>query len=185
MGTAMGSPMAPSYASLFMGKLEEDFLNSRTVKPTVWYRFLDDIFMIWDGSLNDLKTFINDLNAFHPNIQFTHTISENSVTFLDVIIQKGTNLDVVTNVFVKQTNDHQYLDYSSCHPKSCKDGIPFSQAKRYRRIISNDEDFKECLPLLRKFFIERNYPKNVINSAFNKVSSMSQEDAAQTFDRKK
>ncbi|XP_060559766.1 uncharacterized protein LOC132719850 [Ruditapes philippinarum] len=28
MGTAMGSPMAPSYASLVMGRLEEQFLNS-------------------------------------------------------------------------------------------------------------------------------------------------------------
>lgn len=86
--------------------------------------------MIWDGSLNDLKTFIDDLNAFHPNIQYTHIISENSVFFLDVINQKGINLDVVTDVFVKKTNDHQYLDYSSCHSKSSKDGIPFSQAKR-------------------------------------------------------
>ena len=35
MGTAMGSSMAPSYASLFMGKLENDFLNARVLQPTL------------------------------------------------------------------------------------------------------------------------------------------------------
>jgi hypothetical protein len=39
MGTAMGSSMAPSYASLFMGKFEEDFINSQSLKPTLWLRF--------------------------------------------------------------------------------------------------------------------------------------------------
>ena len=47
-GTAIGSSMAPTYASLFMGKLERDFLEQCTLKPSVWLRFLDNIFMIWD-----------------------------------------------------------------------------------------------------------------------------------------
>ena len=81
MGTAMGSSMAPSYASLFMGKLENDFLNARVLKPTLWLRFLDDIFMIWDHSLNELHSFIDTINNFHPCIKFTHTISQGSVTY--------------------------------------------------------------------------------------------------------
>ena len=51
----------------------------------------------------------------------------------------------VTEVYVKSTNIHQYVEYSSCHPKSCKDGIPFSQCKRYRRIISDDAKFSESV----------------------------------------
>ena len=30
-GAAMGSPMAPAYASLFMGKLEQDFIQSKKI----------------------------------------------------------------------------------------------------------------------------------------------------------
>jgi hypothetical protein len=55
MGTTVGSPMAPSYASLFMGRLEEQFLNSTCVK----LRFLDDIFMIRNDSLETLNIFID------------------------------------------------------------------------------------------------------------------------------
>ena len=53
MGTAMGSSMAPSYASLFMGKFEHDFLNTQALQPTLWLRFLDDILFIWDHSFDN------------------------------------------------------------------------------------------------------------------------------------
>ena len=66
MGTAMGSPMAPAYAQLSMGKLEKDFIEICEHKPTLWFRFLDDIFMIWDHSLEKLELFIEALNRFTP-----------------------------------------------------------------------------------------------------------------------
>ena len=122
----MGSPMAPAYASLFMGKLEQDFIQSKSLGPSTWLRFLDDIFMVWDHSLESLHSFIDALNSFHPSIKFTYSISTKKVNFLDVTVSK-----------------------SSCHPKSCKNGIPYSQGKRYRRIISNDTKFQENILQLR------------------------------------
>ena len=56
MGTAMGSSMAPAYASLFMGKFEMDFMKICSEKPTLWLRFLDDIFMVWTHSHFHLQT---------------------------------------------------------------------------------------------------------------------------------
>ena len=145
MGTAMGSSMAPAYASLFMGKLEEDFLNACALKPTLWLRFLDDIFMIWDHSLEVLHSFINKLNKVHSDIKVTHTISQKSVSFLDINISKGESLDVCTDDFEKETSTHKYLDYTSCHHKKCKDSIPHSQAKRYRRIASDVSQLNSSL----------------------------------------
>ena len=46
-GTAMGTRMAPSYANLFMGKLEREFLRTQNKLPLVWWRYIDDIFAIW------------------------------------------------------------------------------------------------------------------------------------------
>ena len=62
LGTAMGTRMAPSYASLFMGKFEKDFLESCGVQPLLWLRFLDDIFMIWDDSEEKLLQFFEEIN---------------------------------------------------------------------------------------------------------------------------
>ena len=82
-----------------------------------------------------------------------------------------------TSVHVKKTNNHQYIEYSSCHPLSCKKGIPFSQAKRYRRIISNDEKFEKELHKLKSYFLERNYPTHVVDDAFQKACSLSRDMA--------
>ena len=42
-GTAMGTKMAPSYANLFMGKLEEK-LKDKNIHT--WKRYIDDKFII-------------------------------------------------------------------------------------------------------------------------------------------
>ena len=46
-GTAIGTKFAPPYAILFMGYLEDKVLSSFVKKPLVWWRYIDDIFMIW------------------------------------------------------------------------------------------------------------------------------------------
>ena len=48
-GTALRTCMAPSYANLFMGKLEREFLQTQDKIHRVWWRYMyiDDIFAIW------------------------------------------------------------------------------------------------------------------------------------------
>ena len=170
--------MAPSYASLFMGKLEMDFIDSCDKKPLVWLRFLDDIFMIWNHSEEDLHNFVSKLNNFHETIKFTYSFSKEEATFLDVNIKKKNN-ELETSVHEKVTNCHQYIEFSSCHPLSCKKGIPYSQAKRYRRITSDNDCFENELSTLKEYFNERNYPPDIVQEAIQKVSTMTMEDALQ------
>ena len=127
-----------------------------------------------------MHTFIDALNSFHPSIKFTCNISTEKVNFLDVTVSKSENFNFVTDLYVKCTNVHQYVEYSSCHPKSCKNGIPYSQGKRYRRIISNDTKFKENILHLRDFFLERNYPASIVDEALGNACSLSQDEALQT-----
>ena len=44
-GMVMGTRMAPSYANLFMGKLEQELLRTQEKLPLVWWRCIDDIFL--------------------------------------------------------------------------------------------------------------------------------------------
>ncbi|XP_062522057.1 uncharacterized protein LOC134196852 [Corticium candelabrum] len=46
-GTAMGTPVAPSFANIFMTNLETTFMENETTRPTHWYRYIDDIFLTW------------------------------------------------------------------------------------------------------------------------------------------
>ena len=87
-GTAMGTPVAPSYANLFMAALEEQLLLNAPngLIPFEWIRFIDDIFAIWPHGTNSLMTFFNYINNFHPTIKFDYEYSESSVHFLDTTI---------------------------------------------------------------------------------------------------
>ena len=47
-GAAMGSPLSPVVANIFMEKFEEGTLKSADLKPTMWRRYVDDTFVLWD-----------------------------------------------------------------------------------------------------------------------------------------
>ena len=55
IGTAMGTKVAPTYACLFMGSLENKILQAwKGPAPYLWRRYIDDIFFIWRASLQSL-----------------------------------------------------------------------------------------------------------------------------------
>ena len=64
-GTAMGTRMASAYANLFMGDLEEILLAQFPLKPYLWWRYIDDIFMVWTHGEDKLEDFINLITQYH------------------------------------------------------------------------------------------------------------------------
>ena len=44
--TAIGTKMAPPCAIIFVGDLEETFFSDYDISPLVWWRYIDDIFML-------------------------------------------------------------------------------------------------------------------------------------------
>ena len=141
-GTAIGTKFAPPNAILFMGYLEDKILNSFVEKPLVWWLYIDDIFMIWQHE-EENKEFLKILNSCHPTLKFTAEYSLDKVNFLDVVIRNGNKL--LTDLYTKPTDTHQYLEFSSCHVYHSKKYIPYSQALRFNRIYSENRYFdKRC-----------------------------------------
>ena len=64
--------MAPAYANLFMGKLEESLNELGKPHIMLWKRFIDDIFVIWTGSASEFITYMNTINQLHHTIKFTY-----------------------------------------------------------------------------------------------------------------
>ena len=56
-GASTGTKMAAPYAIIFMESLEEDMLSNSLLKPLVWWRHIDDIFMMWDMGQKSLNSF--------------------------------------------------------------------------------------------------------------------------------
>ena len=80
-GTAMGTRMAPANANLFMGDLEEKLLAQFPLKLYLWWRYIDDIFMVWTHWEDQLKDFI----------KFTHEFSKSHILFLDITVSLDNN----------------------------------------------------------------------------------------------
>ena len=116
----MGTKCAPSYAIIFMRKLETEFLSTTRLRPLVWWRYIDDIFIIWPYTRPALNSFLEALNSFHETIKFTSEVSATSVNFLDVKVHNDNQGKLHTSLYTKPTDSHLYLHYSSFHPKHQK-----------------------------------------------------------------
>ena len=83
------------------------------------------------------------------------------VNFLDVNI-KLIDGELKTDLFVKPTDTHQFLDPTSCHPYHCKKTIPYSQALRFNRICSDNETFDRRCNNLEKWLMKRGCNEKMI-----------------------
>ena len=83
-GTVMGTTVAPIYANLFMNSPKETFIYPQANCPRIWFRFMDDIWVIFRGTEKELNSFVEYCNSFHETIKFMVEYSKKSFTFLDV-----------------------------------------------------------------------------------------------------
>ena len=138
----MGTCMAPSCTNLFMGKLEWEFLWTQDKVPLVWWRYIDNVFAVWTDSEEPLRLFVENLNSYQTTIKFTATWSSEEIIFLDTRIYTKNDW-LKTDLHVKPTDTHQYLQADSCHPRHCKTAIPFGQTLPLRRICSEQDNLQK------------------------------------------
>jgi hypothetical protein len=163
-GTAMGMKTALSYANNHLGRFERLFVYTYHKQPLIWLRYIDDCFCIFQGTEEELLAFIAHLNSCSPSIQFTTEYSKDEVNFLDTTI-KIIDRMLISDLYCKPTDSHNYLQYSSAHPKKCKDSIPYSQFLRIRRICSRIEDFDKHVIIFSRHFHRRGYPSSLLQTA--------------------
>ena len=159
----MGTPMAPSYGNLFMGKLEQQFLQNQERVPLVWWRNIDDIFAVWTHGEPTLQSFVGELNRHHSTIKFTANLSV-EVTFLDTWVYLRNGL-VETDIHIKPTDTHRYLRTDSCHHRQCKTAIPYRQALRLCRICSEKDNLHKRCEELKLHLSKEDYEKHLLQYA--------------------
>ena len=173
-GTAMGTRCAPNYAIIFMAELEEKFLSTLTLKPRIWKRFIDDIFIIWSHGENELQKLLEQLNQFHPTIKFTEEHSEYGIPFLDTFTYIHDS-ELRTRVYHKPTDNKQYLHYRSCHPLQQKNSIPYSLLVRAKRICTEEKHFITEARMIINKLRDRKYPENILERAVKKIQELSRD----------
>ena len=83
---AMGSPLSPVMANIYMEYFEDMALDSASLRPTMWLRYVDDTFIHWPHQ-EDVQVLLDHVNTIRPSIQFTmEKEKDNQLTFLDILI---------------------------------------------------------------------------------------------------
>ena len=181
-GTAMGTVVAPTYATLVMQYLEIQFckkcknefgVNNGKYIEENWHRFLDDCNIALDATnINPLKNFYI-LNNIHYNIKFTMEQHNLYLPFLDMMINKDPETNNIwMDIFHKKTDTQRCVPFNSCRPKQCKNNIPFTLARRIYTIVENSEVRKKHLHKLQKVLYYPEYSQNLIQEAIRKVTSI-------------
>jgi retron-type reverse transcriptase len=75
-GVAMGSPLDPVIANYYMEHFEQQAISKAPMKPTLWYRYVDDTFVVWPHGEEELHEFLDHLNSIHHNIKFTMEVEK-------------------------------------------------------------------------------------------------------------
>ena len=179
LGTCMGTRVSPSYANLFMGILEKKLLENCPAHLKhfiyLWKRFIDDILLIWLGSLEEFRDFFNYLNSYHTTIKFDepcHNQDENSCNFLDLKISIHDGV-IHTDLYRKPTDKPRALLPSSAHPNHITTNIVYSMAFRLLRICDSEELFEKRLTELKKdFLMPRNYSSKVVEKQFERIRNL-------------
>ena len=162
-GVAMGSPLGPALANIFVG-YQEARLFKNVERPLAYFRYVDDTFAAFKCE-DDCNTFLSQLNSLHPSLRFTYEKESNrSLPFLDVLVER-TDSKFLTSIYRKPTFTGQYLRWNSFSPRKRKINLIGTLVHRAVMICSKSRLDSE-LTKIRSILLQNGYPENVINSAF-------------------
>ncbi len=183
-GTAMGSPMSPIAANIFMEDLEQRAIATAppNCKPKLWLRYVDDILEIINkDAVEQLTDHINQIDK-SGSIKFTYeTESDGKLPFLDTSIVRKDDGSVKLLVYRKPTHTDQYLNYESHHPLHQKMGVIRTLYDRKDNIISEECDRKEEEKKVQSALKTCGYPK----WTFEKVKNQMKQPKIKDNSRKK
>ena len=159
-GIAMGTPCAPTVANLYLAFHESKILEASIKRGVLFYgRYIDDIFLIFKGNVDQTQAFVDTLT--HPHLSISWELSAESLPFLDVHvrIEKGR---METSVYTKRLNRYMYVPFSSAHPLSVKRALVKGERSRFKAICSNSEDLRRVEQYFRLNLYRRGYPSRLL-----------------------
>ena len=68
-GVAMGSPLGPALANIFV-RYQEEKLFIDNNQPLIYFKFADDTFAMFEDKFNNCKQFLKQLNSLHQSLTF-------------------------------------------------------------------------------------------------------------------
>ena len=164
-GVAMGSPLGPLLANVFMSSLEEK-LELEGKLPDYYRRYVDDTLTLIPN-ITTATDLLNTLNHAHPSVSFTMEIEKDGMLpFLGTqLLNRAPQIE--TKVYVKPTNTGLLVHYQSHVDNRYKRSLLTTMLDRAYRLSSSWPYFSEECERLKSLFSRLDYPHHLINSTIN------------------
>ena len=141
-----------------------------------WKRFRDDIFCLWNHSLEELQKFFEFMNNVDitGKIKFTMSVANESVLeFLDLSLHIKEHHKICVDAFVKPTNSFTYVLPSTCYSKKNINNVLKGIALRLRTICDTDEKFYICSYEYQNYLIAGHYKPTLVKRQFHAIKNIS------------
>ena len=178
-GVAMGSPLGPTLANIFLGHHEVRWLSECpvTYKPVHYKRYVNDIFLLFT-SVDSINMFTEYMNSRHPSMHFTSEIeNDNSIPFLDIFVSRNPT-SFVTSVYRKPTFSGVYTHYESFLPSIYKTNLISTLLFRCYTICSSWSLIDAEVRSINSYMLKNGYPEQIVDRAIslflNKLHSKKQ-----------
>lgn len=174
-GIAMGTNAAVTLANLYLAKLLDPLImawhklenGTSTGKIFYYQRFIDDLFIVWQGSLQSYQSFRKWLSHKLPqNIRLTFTDpATQNVAFLDLNITfDNYTKKFHTSIYQKALNRYTYITPYSQHVRHVFTGFIKGELTRYSRLCTDPYSYEIIKGLFKQRLLNRGYLyKDIIN----------------------
>jgi hypothetical protein len=76
-----------NYACTYLGEWEQELFEKSDRLPTHYWRYVDDVWGLWEHGLDKLQEFHKLANSLHPRFKTELRFSSQQIEFLDVNIK--------------------------------------------------------------------------------------------------
>ena len=168
-GVAMGSPLGPVLANIFMSHFEDKALDKYDGNLPLFYkRYVDDTFVVFNDR-DDCELFFEYFNTQHRNIKFTleHETSD-CISFLDVLVTRNEEGTIETSMYRKGTFSGLYMKFDSFVPHHFKKNLISGLLNRAWKICSSYELFYRELNIIKEILMSNGFPVRFLNRHIRK-----------------
>ncbi|CAF3146940.1 unnamed protein product [Rotaria sp. Silwood2] len=165
-GGAMGSAFTQVLANIYMLEWEQDLIQYQTIHQEIYGRYIDDIFMTTNQTVDEITNELTKAANRDVNIKIEYRI-HTSIDFLDVTIMNE-NAQLRTSIYHKPTTEPYILPYTSDHPHHVQRNIPYAALLRTARLCSHVDDFNTERICIDMSLLLNHYPPKFITKHFQR-----------------
>ncbi|CAJ1936060.1 unnamed protein product [Cylindrotheca closterium] len=172
-GTAMGTPPAPSFATIYYGIFELDLIEQFGSSLHYLRRYIDDQFGIW---IHDPDPVVDQQQweAFkqcqetYCSLSWEFSPLSKTANFLDVTLDVE-QFHITFKLYKKPLNLHLYIPPNSAHTPAVRMGLVTGGIYRILQLTTRDCDKKDSMSKFHSHLFARGYKLPFLKFAFEKA----------------